>query len=312
MVAGMLLVDSSHEQQARRFGSVDWRKGPVFCITVAARRQSRILGMCRLAAAFGLVRGLDAEIAREAPPEYAGAYRAILLSSRRRRVSVRQILMAAHTWGQPPELDSIPLTVLTPASSPGWDWPAWRRCKMSWPRCRLIASTSGHRKPGTTSSLMSRTWLSRRSVISSGAAGQLRDSALRLPLDLLEAAAEAEGDVLERLREVEKLQEQLAAAMDAAQSALDAVCAMPVKDECDGCHGIKEAAIQDALRRIGLCETTEEILDPLAGRLRTVLERLRQVPQDLGEVYELVYQFIRKGGKLPAYARWVEGEGSHA
>jgi len=125
MVAGMLLVDSSHEQQARRFGSVDWRKGPSFYIMVAARRQFRILGMRRLAAALGLVRGLDAEIAREAPPEYAGAYRAILLSSRRRRVSVREILMAAHTWGQPPELDSIPLTVLTRASSPGWDWPVW-------------------------------------------------------------------------------------------------------------------------------------------------------------------------------------------
>ena len=57
--------------------------------------------------------------------------------------------------------------------------------------------------------------------------------------EFLEAAAEAEGDVLERLREAEKLQEQLAAAMDAAQAALDAAYAMPVKDECDGCHGIK-------------------------------------------------------------------------
>ena len=35
-----------------------------------------------------------------------------------------------------------------------------------------------------------------------------------------------------------------------------------------------------------------------------------RVPGDLGEVYELVYEFIRKGGKLPVYARWVEGEGA--
>ena len=126
--------------------------------------------------------------------------------------------------------------------------------------------------------------------------------------EFLEAAAEAEGNVLERLREAEQLQEQLAAAMDAAQAVLDAAYAMPVKDECDGCHGIKEAAITDALHRIGLCETAAGILDPLAGRLQVALERLRRVPQDLGEVYQLVYEFIRKGGKLPAYGRWIEGE----
>ncbi len=126
--------------------------------------------------------------------------------------------------------------------------------------------------------------------------------------EFIEAAAGAEGDVLERLREAEKLQEQLAAAMDAAQAAFDAAYAMPVKDECDGCHSIKEAAIADALHRIGLCEAAAGILDPLAGRLRLALERLRQVPQDLGEVYQLVYEFIRKGGKLPVYGRWIEGE----
>src|SRR5690348_4694726 len=47
--------------------------------------------------------------------------------------------------------------------------------------------------------------------------------------EFLEAAAEAEADALERLREAEQLQEQLAAARDAAQAALDAAYAMPVK-----------------------------------------------------------------------------------
>jgi hypothetical protein len=60
--------------------------------------------------------------------------------------------------------------------------------------------------------------------------------------------------------------------------------------------------------RIGLCETAAEILDPLAQRLQAALSRLQQVPQDLGEVYELVYEFIRKGGKLPVCGRWIEGE----
>jgi hypothetical protein len=126
--------------------------------------------------------------------------------------------------------------------------------------------------------------------------------------EFLEAVSGAEDDVRDRLREVEQLQETVAAAMDAAQAALDAAYALPVKDPCDGCHGAKEAAIQAALHRIGLCEAAAEVLDPLAGRLRVALERLWQVPPDLGEVYQLVYEFIRKGGKLPRYGRWIEGE----
>jgi hypothetical protein len=126
----------------------------------------------------------------------------------------------------------------------------------------------------------------------------------------LEAVSDAEDEVRDRLREVQQLQEQIMAALDAAQEALAAAYAMPVKDECDGCHGIKEAAIQDALRRIGLCDAAAEILDPLALRLQAALGHLRQVPQDLGEVYELVYAFIRKGGKLPMMARWIEGAGA--
>jgi hypothetical protein len=130
--------------------------------------------------------------------------------------------------------------------------------------------------------------------------------------EFLEAAAETEADVAERLREAGKLQEQVAVALEAAQDALAAAQAMPVKDECDGCHAAKAASIAAAERRIGLCEAAAEILGPLAQRLRQALGRLRQVPETLGAVYELVYEFIRKGGKLPVFARWIEGEGTRA
>ena len=69
-----------------------------------------------------------------------------------------------------------------------------------------------------------------------------------------------------------------------------------------------EARIRDAEQRIALCETATEILDPLAARLTAALERIRRVAPDLGEVYELVYAFVRGGGKLPDYARWIEAE----
>ena len=95
----------------------------------------------------------------------------------------------------------------------------------------------------------------------------------------------------------------------------------PPRRTCDGCHGRKAAAIaaaeaaiagaeeriRDATRRIGICEDTAEILDPLARRLQAALQALRQVPHDLGEVYELIYAFIRRGGKMPRLGRWIEG-----
>jgi hypothetical protein len=130
--------------------------------------------------------------------------------------------------------------------------------------------------------------------------------------EFLEAEAEAEADVADRLREAGELQERVAAALEAAQDALAAAHALPVKDECDGCHPAKAAAIADAERRISLCEAAAGVLDPLTQRLRDALSRLRQVPEDLGEIYELVYEFIRNGGKLPAFARWIEGEGTRA
>lgn len=119
---------------------------------------------------------------------------------------------------------------------------------------------------------------------------QDRRSAGRFDSDtaMLEAVADAEDDTAERLREAGKLQEQAAAAMDAAQAALEAAYAMGVNDPCDGCHGAKEAAIADAERRISLGEATTAVLDPLVLRLQAALVRLRQVPHDLGEVYELV------------------------
>jgi hypothetical protein len=142
---------------------------------------------------------------------------------------------------------------------------------------------------------------------------------------MLEAVSEAEDDAGDRLREVQQLQERVLAALDAAQealaaarAALAAAQAMPVKEKCDGCHAARaaaisaaEASIAEAQERIRICEAATDLLDTLAERLGRALEQLRAIPQDLGEVYELVYEFLRKGGKLPAYGRWIEGERPH-
>ena len=153
--------------------------------------------------------------------------------------------------------------------------------------------------------------------------------------EFLEALSDAQDQVRDRLREVKTLQEQVFVALDHAQQDLDqarrdlaaasaalaAVYAMTTKEPCNGCHGARAAAIaaaeaaaaeaeartKDAERRTGICEAAADILDPLAERLAQALARLRTVPQDLGEVYELVYEFVCSGGKLPRYGRWIEG-----
>ncbi len=157
--------------------------------------------------------------------------------------------------------------------------------------------------------------------------------------EFLEALSDAEDQVREHLREVKTLQEQVVVALDraqqdlgqarrdleAARAALAAAYAMGTRQPCDGCHSARAAAIAaaeaaiaeamariaDARRRTGICEAAADILGPLAERLARVLAQLRTVPQELGEVYELIYEFVRRGGKLPRHARWIEGDRAH-
>jgi hypothetical protein len=152
--------------------------------------------------------------------------------------------------------------------------------------------------------------------------------------EFLEALSDAEDQVRERLREVRELREQMLLAADraqedlgqarrdlaAARADLAAAYAMGTREPCTGCHAARaaaiaaaeaaiaaaEARIADAERRIGICEAADDILDPLAERLARTLGQLQTVPQDLGEVYELIYEFVRSGGKLPRYGRWIE------
>jgi pimeloyl-ACP methyl ester carboxylesterase len=122
LVAGMVLVDSSHEEQGRRLGGDGWPFGLSRLRRRAAQRQMRVLGVRRARAAFGLVGRLDADVAREVSPEHAAAYRATLLSTRQRRAVVREMLWMAGLSESPPALGSIPLTVITAGihPTPGW------------------------------------------------------------------------------------------------------------------------------------------------------------------------------------------------
>jgi hypothetical protein len=162
-----------------------------------------------------------------------------------------------------------------------------------------------------------------------------RNTGYRSEWEFLEAAGDAGDQIGRRCREAETLDAASAALLDAALDDLDtalddldtargmlsAAYAMGTHEPCTGCHGAKhaaiteaetavaaaEAAILDAREAIGICEAAAEILTALTGVLRSALTRVRRVPADLGEVYELVHTFIRNGGKLPDYARFIEG-----
>jgi pimeloyl-ACP methyl ester carboxylesterase len=146
-VTGMLLVDSSHEDQSRRFG---WWTGAGSHLWYAARRQSRVLGVRRLAASLGRLSVVDrASLIRETVPEYAGAARAITLSSKQRRIVVREQVLAAQLRGRPQDLGALPLTVISSANR-WWDrWPTWSGMQdelaaLSSDSVRLTAVNAGH------------------------------------------------------------------------------------------------------------------------------------------------------------------------
>jgi pimeloyl-ACP methyl ester carboxylesterase len=141
-VAGILLIDSSHEGQAKLRGIAGY-------IRVMARRRARILGARRLADSLGLMPGIEDDVTREAPPEHAGAARAIILSTRQRRTMVREMAMMVRLREAPPGLGSVPLAVLTKASSSGAEWLAWAQMQdelaaLSSDSIHIHAERGGH------------------------------------------------------------------------------------------------------------------------------------------------------------------------
>jgi hypothetical protein len=141
--------------------------------------------------------------------------------------------------------------------------------------------------------------------------------------EFLDALHDVIDQVLRWARDVTVLSERLALEAESLVGEWDDACsefraahAMPVKDECDGCHDRRQAAIEAAqehveevARRVKIIWRAAEVLEGVLLKLEKALALLKRVPADLGEVYELVYAFVARGGKMPVYGRWVEGAG---
>ena len=192
LVAGMLLVDSSHEQQAQRFAALDRRRGAVMYPGWQCAVRPGFWACAGSPPRWAWC-GVRRRIAREAPLSTPGN-RAILLSSRHRRVAVREMLMMARMRGEPPALGSIPLTVLT-REGPGGigcvGTDAGRARRLSTDSLHISAERGGHYLNLDEPDLSSR-----RSVIWSGAAARASaaDYAYE-PLSLAMYAARSSGEI---------------------------------------------------------------------------------------------------------------------
>jgi len=144
-VAGMVLVDSSHEDQARRLRAEGfWSRGTPVLLRFAIQGRLRMLGLRRLAVAAGRSQ-LNVWIARDVPPEFAGAARAVNLTARHRRTAVREMMLMVRSHDQPPGLGDLPLTVLT-AAGPDPTWLALQAelAGVSTASVHTVAARGGH------------------------------------------------------------------------------------------------------------------------------------------------------------------------
>jgi pimeloyl-ACP methyl ester carboxylesterase len=138
-VAGMVLIDSSHEDQVRRLRAEGWwSEPPVSTVRHALKRGTRLLFL-------GLYRLLSREAVSDVPPECADAARAVSLTARARRADLRELVLTLRPRGNPPDLGALPLTVLTAANRDAtWNAMQAELAMISTESTHIVAEYGGH------------------------------------------------------------------------------------------------------------------------------------------------------------------------
>jgi pimeloyl-ACP methyl ester carboxylesterase len=137
-VAGLVLIDSSHEDQVRRYIQVEgrWGNPPVTTARRILKRVTFPLGLRRL---------LSPEPSSTAPPDLAGASRAVNLTRRRRRAGIREMILSARPGGSPPDLGNLAVTVLTASGrDPTWTGMQAELAAISTASTHIVADHGGH------------------------------------------------------------------------------------------------------------------------------------------------------------------------
>jgi hypothetical protein len=130
---------------------------------------------------------------------------------------------------------------------------------------------------------------------------QLWAQADPLPSDqeLLTAAAELEGAVVQLLGYASAMARDCRADLEAAQAAAAQAAAASVWAATASARTAAEGALAAARAVIADCEAALEVIDGCGRRLAHAANCLRRVPDDLAGTYETPYAFVHDGGKLP-------------
>ena len=159
-------------------------------------------------------------------------------------------------------------------------------------------------------------------ALTSGDAGTvLWSAAAPCPDDpaLLTSAAELEGAVAELLGHARRMAAALPGGPGGGYAAAAAaVCPRRRAGAAAGAensgpqrrgisHRLAEAQLSAARAQIADCEAALEVLDEAVTRLAHALNCLRRIPGDLAGTYEVPYEHIRDGGKLPYDGEFLTG-----
>ena len=118
------------------------RRGPLRACSAAVSSRAELAEQAATAMSFS---ELNAEIARDVPPECAAAARAINLTARHRRAVVHEIMLMTRSHGQPPGLGGLPLTVLTAAArDDAWMQMQAELAGLSTASRHIVAAHGGH------------------------------------------------------------------------------------------------------------------------------------------------------------------------
>lgn len=139
-LAGLVLVDSSHEDQIRRLAPFKQQNERIHLLIRAIRHRLKSSGFVRAAKGLGI-----GERPMEPPEVISQAVRC-------RRAGAQELIGHALTmpWAQPPRLGDLPLTVLTAgAVDRGGREPVWREMQaelaaLSTRSTHHVAEHSGH------------------------------------------------------------------------------------------------------------------------------------------------------------------------
>ena len=144
-VAGLALIDSSHEEQARRLRAGGaWRNPPAANARAALRVATWNLGLRRLMSRAGC-QAASGPAAGDVPPDMVPAALAAGLTARHRRALVRELLLMTRSHGDPPGLGSLPVTVLSAAGQdPEWDAMQADLAALSTASTHITAGHGGH------------------------------------------------------------------------------------------------------------------------------------------------------------------------